>query len=90
MGWMAWTAPTAAFFVFILSALGILTVAELIWPTTSRRGFLPLSTTRGDRFFITLLVCAFVHIAWLAVTDAPVYLATIACVFVASVLMRWG
>ena len=49
---------------------------------------------RGRNFYLqlgfTLLVCAFVHIAWLAVTDAPVYLATIACVFVAIVLMRWG
>ena len=34
-----------------------------------RRGFLPIPTTRGDRFFISLLGSAFIHILWLATTD---------------------
>ena len=55
MTWMAWTAPTAAFFIGIGLALSALTLFELRWPSHKRRGFLPLATTRGDRFFIGLL-----------------------------------
>ena len=90
MAWMAWTGPTAAFFVAIFVALAVLTAAELRWPTRARRGFLPLITTRGDRFFISLLVCAFMHVAWLAVTDVPLYLASMAALVVAAIVLRWG
>ena len=90
LGWMAWTLPSAAFFVAIAAALAILTMAELRWPTRARRGFLPLVTTRGDRFFISLLGAAFIHMAWLAVTDANVLWATSISLGAAIVLMRRG
>ena len=90
MSWMAWTLPTAAFFMAIGLSLIAMTVWSLLSPAPARRGFLPLETTRGDRFFIALLSSAFVHVAWLAVTDANVLYASAASVGVAFVLMRWG
>ncbi len=90
MAWMAWTLPTAVFFVAVAAALLFLTVLELRHPTRLRRGLLPLATTRGDRFFISLLAAAFLHVAWLAVTDASVLGATSISVIVAAILMRWG
>ncbi len=90
MAWMAWTLPTAVFFVAVAAALLFLTVLELRHPTQLRRGLLPLATTRGDRFFISLLAAAFLHVAWLAVTDASVLGATSISVIVAAILMRWG
>lgn len=87
---MAWTLPTALFFVCVAVALVIMTVWELRAPTTARRGFLPLMTTRGDRFFIALLSAAFVHVLWLAFTDAPVQIASVLAAALAFVLMRWG
>jgi predicted small integral membrane protein len=90
MGWMAWTLPTAIFFVAVALALCCMTVLELVWPTRPRRGFLPLATTRGDRFFISLLAAALVHIAWLAASDEPVQWASAISVALAAVLMRWG
>ena len=79
LGWMAWTLPSAMFFVAVAAALAILTFAELRWPTRARRGFLPLVTTRGDRFFISLLAGAFIHVLWLAVTDVTVISDKVRC-----------
>jgi len=90
LGWMAWTAPSAAFFVAVGATLVALTVAELRWPTRARRGFLPLVTTRGDRFFMSVLASAFVHVAWLAATDLALWWASALSLVLAIVLMRWG
>lgn len=88
--WMAWTTPTAIFFLTIASALIVLTLAQLRWPSFPRRGWLGLATTRGDRFFISLLCAALIHAAWLAVTLAPVVYATVISVGLGLVLLRWG
>ena len=90
MTWMAWTTPTALFFASIGVALVTLTVWELLSPTTLRRGFLPMATTRGDRFFISLLSAAFLHLLWLALIPAPLVAASVLSVIVALTLMRWG
>ena len=90
MSWMAWTLPTALFFAAVTIALVGMTLWELRAPCTPRRGFLPLVTTRGDRFFIALLCAAFVHVLWLAVTDAPVPIASVLALGFGFVLMRWG
>jgi len=90
MQWMAWTMPTALFFLGIATALAVLTVLEIYHPTATRRGLLPLATTRGDRFFISLLAAAFVHVIFLALSDGPVYIASLVSIVLAFVLMRWG
>jgi predicted small integral membrane protein len=90
MSWMAWTLPTALFFIGIGLALIAMTVWSLLSPAPARRGFLPLETTRGDRFFISLLSAAFVHVIWLASTDANVLIASAMALLLAFVLMRWG
>jgi len=87
---MAWTWPTAVFFVCVALALTVLTVLELKFPTRLRQGLLPIATTRGDRFFISLLSAAFVHVVWLALTDLPVPWATVLAVVLGAGLMRWG
>ena len=62
--WMAWTTPVAVFFTCIVLMLIGMTVWEIKSPTTLRRGFLPLETTRGDRLFIGLLCAAYVNLAY--------------------------
>lgn len=71
--WMAWTLPTALFFTGIVSMLVLMTVWELVSPTVEAKGFLPMRTTRGDRLFIGLLGSAFIHLGWLAATDAALW-----------------
>jgi predicted small integral membrane protein len=70
--WMAWTLPVAVFFCSIVVMLIGMTVWELKSPTTSRRGWLPMETTRGDRLFIGLLSAAYVNLAFVAVSEKMV------------------
>ncbi len=66
--WMAWTLPVAVFFACVVLMLVGMTVWEMKSPTTLRRGFLPLETTRGDRLFIGLLAAAYVNLAFVGLS----------------------
>ena len=90
MDWMAWTTPTAAFFIAIGLSLVVMTVWELLSATVARRGFLPITTTRGDRFFISLLTAAFIHLLWIGMVGAHVYIASGMAIVWAVVVLRWG
>ena len=63
--WMAWTTPVAVFFTCIVLMLAGMAVWEAKSPTTLRRGFLPIATTRGDRLFLSLVLAAVIHLAWI-------------------------
>ena len=80
LSWMAWTWQTAAFFAAIASSLVIMMLWEFVRPGGApRHGVLGLSTTRGDRLFISLLAAAYIHLAWLAFAGAlPLWNASIA------------
>jgi predicted small integral membrane protein len=67
--WMAWTLPVAVFFTSIVLMLLGMTIWEIRSPTTLRKGFLPISTTRGDRLFIGLLSAAYLNLAFVAVSE---------------------
>lgn len=67
--WMAWTLPVAIFFTSIVLMLIGMTVWEIKSPTTLRRGWLPMETTRGDRLFIGLLSAAYLNLAFVAVSE---------------------
>ena len=66
--WMAWTLPVAIFFTAIVLMLVAMTVWEIKSPTTTRRGFLPIETTRGDRLFIGLLAAAYVNLVFVGIS----------------------
>ena len=64
--WMAWTLPTALFFIVIFCLIAAMGAWEYVRPGGSPRvGILRFETTRGDRLFISLLGSAFIHLAWL-------------------------
>ena len=67
--WMAWTLPVAVFFTCIVLMLIGMTVWELKSPTVERKGWFPITTTRGDRLFIGLLIAAYVNLAFVAVSE---------------------
>ena len=73
--WMAWTLPTAVFFVTIALILAGMTVWELAAPSIERRGLLPIATSRGDRLFIGLLGAAYIHLAWIGLTELSLWIA---------------
>ena len=72
--WMAWTRATLAFFVFIFAAIALMAVLELRRPGgNEREGVLGLTTTRGDRLFISLLGSAYIFLAWLGIVGMPLW-----------------
>ena len=90
LDWMAWTIPTACFFTFIVLMLITMTIWEIKSPTVKRKGFLPIATTRGDRLFVGLLTTAYIHLAWIGLTELTVWFALGISLVWMAVVMRWG
>ncbi|WP_395139354.1 DUF2160 domain-containing protein [Schlegelella aquatica] len=67
--WMVWTLPVAVFFACIALVLVGMTIWEIKSPTTTRKGFLPIATTRGDRLFIGLLAAAYINLFWVGLGE---------------------
>jgi predicted small integral membrane protein len=99
--WMAWTTPVAVFFTCIVLMLVGMTVWELKSPTTTRRGFLPIETTRGDRLFIGLLAAAYTNLifvgisgklaAWFSLeSDPSIWISFLASIALLAWVMRKG
>ena len=88
--WMAWTPVTAGFFGGIALILICMTIWEIISPSIGRRGLMPLVTTRGDRLFIGLLGSAYIHLAWIGLTNLPLYIALIISTVYLVLMMRYG
>ena len=99
--WMAWTTPVAVFFSCIGLMLIGMTVWEIKYPTTMRKGFLPIATTRGDRLFIGLLAAAYTNLAfvglsgwmteWLALeTDPSIWISFVVSMGLLAFIMRKG
>jgi predicted small integral membrane protein len=99
--WMAWTLPVAVFFGCVILMLVAMTVWELKSPTTLRKGFLPIATTRGDRLFIGLLIAAYVNLlfvgfserigGWLGLADEPsVWVSFVISMALLALILRKG
>ncbi|MGP9821485.1 DUF2160 domain-containing protein [Salinarimonas sp. NSM] len=89
MDWMAWTWPTAIFFMVIAALLVTMTLIAALRPETPRVGILRIETTRGDRLFISLLGSAFISLAWLGTFGPPLWGALIACLIYAAAVFRF-
>lgn len=73
--WMAWTWPTALLMMGIFLAIGTIIVIEIKKPGTSERhGILGLTTTRGDRLFLSLLGTSYIFLAWLGFFGMPLWI----------------
>lgn len=89
LSWMAWTRPTAIFFIVIALLIIAMGVWEWLRPGGApRRGILGIETTRGDRLFISLLLAAYIHLAWLLATDLPLGYATALSILAAIFVFR--
>ena len=90
LSWMAWTTPTAVFFIVIFFMLIGMTIWQILSPTIERRGIVPMNTTRGDRLFMGLLGSAYIHLFWLAVTDLSIWNALVISIIFLILMMRYG
>ena len=99
--WMVWTTPVAVFFCCIALMLVGMTVWEMKSPTTMRRGWLPMETTRGDRLFIGLLMAAYLNLVfiglagtfqeWMSLEAEPsIWISFVLSMLLLGVVMRKG
>ncbi len=88
--WMAWTWPTAAFFIVIALLLVAMGVWEYVSPGGNPRvGVLRFETTRGDRLFVSLLGSAYIHLAWLGLVGPNLWWALALSVVYAVGVFRY-
>jgi len=88
--WMVWSPVTAGFFIGIAVILLCMTLAELKWPSTERKGFLPIVTSRGDRLFIGLLCSAFLHLGFIGISELSLFIPLAISALWILILLRWG
>jgi predicted small integral membrane protein len=90
LSWMAWTFPTALFFGTIVCMLLGMAFWEYKSPGGAPRiGVLRIETTRGDRLFISLLGSAFIHIAWLGLSNLNLWWALALSLIYAVCVFRY-
>ena len=65
IAWMAWTLPTAIFFVLLALTLAVMIGLAIAYPEAERVGILRIPTTRGDRLFVSLIMAAVIHLLWI-------------------------
>jgi predicted small integral membrane protein len=88
--WMAWTWPTAFFFIFVFGSIAAMGLWEYYVPGGDpRHGIFGLDTTRGDRLFITLLGSAFIFLAWLGIFGVPLWGGLVLALIWAFVVFKW-
>jgi predicted small integral membrane protein len=88
--WMAWTWPTAIFFITIAVLIASMGVWEYFVPGGAERfGVLGIQTTRGDRLFISLLGAAYINLAWLGFVGPTLWWALAISVVYAIFVFRW-
>lgn len=90
LAWMAWTYQTAIFFAFIGLSLVILTLLAIYRPEKPRRGILGFPTTRGDRFFVSLLGSAFILILWMRLDGGELWYALAICIPFSVAMFRFA
>jgi predicted small integral membrane protein len=75
IAWMAWTLPTAIFFVMLALTLTTMTWLAVAYPEAERVGVLRIPTTRGDRLFISLILTAVIHLLWIGLVGTdPIFM----------------
>lgn len=89
LSWMAWTPPTAAFFIAIALTLVAMTIWQIVAPSEERVGILTIPTTPGDRLFLTLLGAAYIHLAWLGLVGPDLWWALGISILYGIAVFRW-
>lgn len=87
---MVWTLPVAIVFIGVL----VLIIGMTIWghysPPKIHKGFLGITTDRGDRVYISYISFAFFMICWIAFVEGALYVGVGLGIALAAVILKWG
>jgi predicted small integral membrane protein len=91
LSWMAWTWPTALFFICIFASIAAMGVWEYYVPGGNpRHGIFGLDTTRGDRLFMSILGGCFIMLAWLGLVGTALWIGFAVCLVWAVFIYRFA
>ena len=88
--WMAWTWATAGFFALIALALILLTCLAIYRPETPRVGILRFPTTRGDRFFVSMIGSAIILVLWMRMGGGELWYPLAICIAYGAIMFRYA
>ncbi len=89
--WMLWTVPSAIAFGLIVALIIAINIIDAFVPGYSRKGFMPIATTRGDRLYISLVGAVLVFLVWMKFVPPGNLIYSLAVVLpLFLVLMIWG
>jgi predicted small integral membrane protein len=89
--WMQWTPLTLGLLIALFAALTVLTVWDIRSPSIRRKGFLPVGFTRGERFFLSVVIFLATMIFWLAfLPNANLLYALPVAGILIVLVVRWG
>jgi predicted small integral membrane protein len=89
--WMQWSLAGALFFIGLFGTIGFMAILEGYTPTIPRKGFYPVPTTRGDRFFICMISGVGIMIVWIGLFKGEMLL--IPLIIIAAwwlIVARWA
>jgi predicted small integral membrane protein len=90
LSWMAWTWPTAVFFIAIFTSIAAMGFWEYKVPGGGpRHGIFRLDTTRGDRLFISILGSCFIMLFWVGWASTVIWGGLLICLLWAVFVFKW-
>ena len=89
LSWMAWTWPTAALFSGIALGVAAMTIWQFVSPSEERAHAFGITTTRGDRFFVSLLGFALIELAWMGLIGDYFMASAVVCLLYSWAVFRW-
>lgn len=91
IAWMHWHIASVIGVLIFVGAIVGLNVWHAISPGYARKGFLPMTTTRGERAFLSILSFMFINILWLAfVPKVHILWSLPISAVVIFIMVKWG
>lgn len=89
-----WVHPVWQFWVGIgifISIIPIIAFINVQWKLEPRKGFLPMETTLGVRFFISTMAFIYIHLGWLLLVPTfSTIIPFVGCLILLVTIMKWG
>jgi|LDZT01.1.fsa_nt_gi predicted small integral membrane protein len=90
LSWMHWTNQSLIIILVLVGLITMINIINLKYPNHIRKGVLPITTTRGERFFIALLCTIFFWFLWFKYLDIPIYFSYIFVIPFDFIIMKWA
>lgn len=90
LSWMEWTWQTATFFIVLALSLTGMTIWDMRDPSVKTKGVLPVAFTRGERFFVSVMILFSVMLLWIALTNLTLWWGLVISALVIFLFVRFG